>query len=222
VPGAVGKYGLKMIRYYNSRGFGYGLLGTGWGYGYGWGWGAPNFASVVEYPNGDKQDGTCEAPVGVSDGWETGSPTCCPYRGDFRLADGGKVHFDTTNGYTHATTITDPYGQTISLTYDASGLLTRVTEPAGRYLQFTYTTVNGYQALTRVDAYDGQGNQIDHVVYHYSAIKPKGNGTQGTAVNCLLQSTIATARMPIIPIRMIMLPRIRPRLAHVLSSSFPS
>ena len=60
-----------------------------------------------------------------------------------------------------------------------------MTEPGGRYLQFTYTTVNGYQALTRVDAYDGQGNQIDHVVYHYSAIKPKNNGTQGTAVNCL-------------------------------------
>ena len=28
------------------------------------------------------------------------------------------------------------------------GCIVRVTEPGGRYLQFTYTTVNGYQALT--------------------------------------------------------------------------
>jgi RHS repeat-associated protein len=185
VPGAVGKYGLKMTRYYNSRGFGYGVLGTGWTHGFDWGWAPPNTASVVRYPNGDMQDSTCEAPLGVSDGWETGSPTCCPYRGDFRLADGGKVHFDTTNGFTHPTAIIDPYGETTSLTYNNSGLLTRVTEPAGRYLQFTYGAVNGYQELTQVDAYDGQGNRIDYVVYRYSAIKPKGNGTQGTAVNCL-------------------------------------
>jgi YD repeat-containing protein len=183
VPGAVGKYGLKMTRYYNSRGFGYGLLGTGWTDGYDWGWGPPNFASVVEYPNGDKQDGTCEAPVGVSDGWETGSPTCCPYRGDFRLADGGKVHFDTTNGYTHATAITDPYGQTTSLTYDTSGFLTRVTEPGGRYLQFNYSPVNGVTMLTEVDAYDGRGNRTDYVVYHYISISP--GGQYGPPANCL-------------------------------------
>ena len=180
VPGAVGKYGLKMTRYHNSRGF-----GVGWSHGYAWGWGVPNFPSVVSYPNGDKLDATCEAPLGVSDGWETGSPICCPYRGDFRLADGGKVHFDTTNGSTHATTIADPYGQTTSLTYDNLGFLNRVTEPAGRYLQFTYSTVNGSPELTEVDAYDGRGNRTDYVVYHYSSIKPKNNGTQGTAVNCL-------------------------------------
>ena len=182
VPGAVGKYGLKMTRYYNSRGGGYGPLGTGWTHGYGWGWYPPNAGSVVEYPNGDNQDATCEAPVGVTDGWESQS---YPYSGDFRLGDGGKVHFDTTNGYTHPTIITDPHGEPTSLTYDTSGRLTRVTEPAGRYLQFVYNTINGYQALTEVDAYDGHGNQVDHVIYHYTAIKPEGNGTQGAAVNCL-------------------------------------
>src|SRR5262249_48126281 len=60
VPGAVGKYGLKMIRYYNSRGFGYGVLGSGWTHEYRWGWAPPNTASVIDYPNGDKQDATCE------------------------------------------------------------------------------------------------------------------------------------------------------------------
>ena len=57
-----------------------------------------------------------------------------------------------------------------------------MTEQGGRYLQFTY---NASYLLTQVDAYDGRGNRVDYVVYHYSAIKPKNNGTQGTAVNCL-------------------------------------
>ena len=81
-----------------------------------------------------------------------------------------------------ATKIIDPYGQETNITLGANGLITRVTEPGGRYLQFTY---NGTFLLTQVDAYDGRGNQIDSVVYHYSPIKPKNNGTQGTAVNCL-------------------------------------
>ena len=181
VPASIGKYPLKMTRYYNSRSTGiYGSMGAGWTHEYQWGW-DPTGPGGTTYPNGNRLDGGCEPPVGVSDGWE--SQSCCPYRGDFRLADGGKVHFDTTNGYTHATTITDPYGQVTSLTYNPSGLLTRVTEPGGRYLQFNYSIVNGVTLLTEVDANDGQGNQIDSVIYHYAS-KPTGGAIVTTGM-CL-------------------------------------
>ena len=61
------------------------------------------------------------------------------------------------------------YGQTTTLTYDASGSLTRVTEPGGRYLQFSYSQISGLNMLTEVDAYDGQGHEVDSVVYHYAS-----------------------------------------------------
>ena len=182
VPGAIGKYGLKMTRYYNSRStFGYGILGPGWTHEYLWTSGNDR----VQYPNGTVWDSHCtgrlghlDGPLGVSD-WPTtwnGYPA-------FRLADGGTVVFENPN-WGVATKIIDPYGQVTTITLDAvSGMITRVTEPGGRYLQFTYTTYNGVQVLNRVDAYDGRGNQIDWVVYHYAS-KPTG-GTIVTTAVCL-------------------------------------
>ena len=184
VPGSIGKYPLKMTRYYNSRRTpGYGAIGAGWTHEYGWAFLLS--VSKIEYPNGNVQDSRCEAPLAVSDAWETGSPVCdqngC--RGDFRLADGGTLHLDNTNTYLQVRTIKDPYGQTTTLTYDNSGSLTRVTEPGGRYLQFNYAQVNGFTMLSGVDAYDGRGNRIDWVVYHYTSISP--GGQYGPNVNCL-------------------------------------
>jgi len=177
VPGAIGKYGLKMTRYYNSRG-----IGDGWRHEYGWG----SSQGKVSYPNGNVWNNHCSGewglaiPVGVSD-WPTtwnGSPA-------FRLADGGTIVFGGTQWPYLATKIIDPYGQETNITITlvgAYGLITRVTEPGGRYLQFTY---DASYLLTQVDAYDGRGNRLDYVVYHYSPIKPKNHGTEGTAVNCL-------------------------------------
>jgi RHS repeat-associated protein len=187
VPGSIGKYPLKMTRYYNSRSTTiYGIMGAGWTHGHQWGYGN----SVFYYPNGDKQDGTCESPLGVSDGWGPGSPTCNPScHGDFRLSDGGTLHFDDSNGYFQVRTIEDPYGHTTTLAYYNSGpyagLLSRVTEAGGRYLQFTYSQVDGQQVLTQVDAYDGVAGhpRIDSVVYHYAS-KPTGGNIVTTAV-CL-------------------------------------
>jgi hypothetical protein len=180
VPGAIGKYPLKMTRYYNSRStFGYGILGPGWTHEYLWTSGNDR----VKYPNGNVWDSHCTGdwglggPLGVSD-WTTtwnGHPA-------FRLADGGTVVFENPN-WGVATKIIDPYGQTTSITLDNSGKVTRVTEPGGRYLQFTYSQVGGQQVLNRVDAYDGQGHQIDWVVYHYAS-KPTG-GTIVTTAVCL-------------------------------------
>ncbi len=104
VPGAIGKYGLKMTRYYNSR-RGY---GDGWSNGYGW------FNDTAHqkyyYPNGNVWDKSCaymwnpSGPLGVSD-WPTtwnGSPA-------FRLADGGTIVFGDARWTGVATKIIDPY-----------------------------------------------------------------------------------------------------------------
>ena len=182
VPGAIGKYRLKMTRSYNSRSeVVYGLMGAGWTHAYQWG--TTTFDEKIYYPNGSVQDTTCTGewglagPLGVSDGWET-HPSYG--NGNYRLADGGTVVFQNHR----PSSIIDPYGQTTTLTYDAnSGLLSRVTEHGGRYLQFNYSLVNGVTMLTEVDAYDGLGHQIDSVVYHYAS-KPTGGAIVTTAM-CL-------------------------------------
>jgi RHS repeat-associated protein len=190
VPGSIGKYPLKMTRYYNSRDTVYpGLMAPGWRHEYQWAV-LTSHSWKVEYPNGKVWDSECfgdvGAPLGGSDGWASlACNTNCV--GDFRLADGGTVHFDNTNSYFQARTIKDPYGQTTTLTYYTSGpqlrLLSRVTEPGGRYLQFTYAQVGGQQMLSQVDAYDGQGNRVDYVVYHYAS-QPTGGNIVTTAM-CL-------------------------------------
>jgi RHS repeat-associated protein len=160
VPGSVGKYPLKMTRYYNSRAVAT-SLGPEWRHEYLWSLGSYN--GKIQYPNGNVWENHCESPVGVSD-WTGpldpyGNPT-------FRLADGGTVVFGWVFvNLRFPTAIIDPYGQTTTLSYNG-GLLDRVTEPGGRYLQFTY---NGPQTglLSTVEAYDGQGHRIDWVVYHY-------------------------------------------------------
>ncbi len=175
VPGAIGKYGLKMTRYYNSR-RGY---GDGWSNEYGWFYDSPH--QKYYYPNGNVWDNSCtyvwnlSGPLGVSD-WPTtwnGSPA-------FRLSDGGTIVFGDARWTAVATKIIDPYGQITNITLDSNlGRITRVTEPGGRYLLFTY---DASYLLTRVDAYDGRGNQIDYVVYHYTAKAPGGGHP---SVQCL-------------------------------------
>ncbi len=59
VPGALGKYGLKLTRYYNSRDITYGgLLGPGWRHGYIWSV-SPSRQWKVEYPDGSTLDSEC-------------------------------------------------------------------------------------------------------------------------------------------------------------------
>jgi len=174
VPGAVGKYGLKMTRYYNSRSARiYGIMGAGWSHEYRWIKGNDNF----EYPNGNVWDSHCTGdwglggPLGVSD-W----PSTWNGYSAFRLADGGTVVFENPN-WGVATKIIDPYGQMTTITLDTnSGQITRVTEPGGRYLQFIYSTQDGQTVLHEVDAYDRVGgSQIDSVVYNYASKSTGGN-----------------------------------------------
>jgi RHS repeat-associated protein len=168
VPGSIGKYPLKMTRYYNSRHFVSGGTGPGWSYEYSWGLSVNG--SRLTYPNGNVLDKWCQQPVGISDSWQTG-PLCdgngCD--GDFRLADGGTVHF--VNG--RVTAIDDPYGQTTTIAYTATTMT--VTEPGGRYLLFKY---NGPQArLSSVEAHGlGNATVTDWVNYSYTLTSPGGTG----------------------------------------------
>jgi RHS repeat-associated protein len=198
VPGAIGKYGLKMTRYYNSRRTNYGgPMGPEWTHDYMW----TSSNGKIEYPNGNVWDSHCadnwivngqplNGPLGVSD-WPTTSPDGHPA---FRLADGGMVVFGNASWPALASQIIDPYGQITTLTYYPSaplaGFLQKVTEPGGRYLQFNYsqqgTQQTGFQQmLTEVDAYDGQGHQIESVVYQYGSQVTGGNTVQ--AAMCLTQ-----------------------------------
>ena len=189
VPGSIGKYPLKMTRYYNSRQQYYATAGAiglspGWAHEYSWLlW--TSGAKVVS-PHGSVNDDTCGPPVGVSEGWEGSHSDAA---GTWRLADGGKVVF--FGG--HVTDIYDPYGQRTRIAYNTSGTQiwerVKVTEPGGRCLWFIYGTQNqgtgwgdGTWLLTRVEAYDSDGspgspthpngNLIDWVNYTYQVIDP--------------------------------------------------
>jgi RHS repeat-associated protein len=188
VPGSIGKYPLKMTRYYNSRAQYYALnaigLSPGWAHEYSWLLWAEGVKVVS--PHGNVYDSYCEQPVGVSEGWENRTD---PGTGTWRLADGGKVVFSRYR----VTDIYDPYGFRTMIAYDANGQRVKVTEPGGRCLWFIYGDQNhgidqGTQwgdwtwLLTRVEAYDADGspgtpnppagNLIDWVNYTYQAYDP--------------------------------------------------
>ncbi len=111
------------------------------------------------------------------------------------LPDGGKVEFQAAqhsyqqNGHTYyyykytATAIVDPYGLRTTLTWenlsDNWKRLTTVTEPAGRYLQFTYTGPNSLFISQVTEVIRGVSGRyvnyyyqpypdlgLDHVVYY--------------------------------------------------------
>ncbi len=193
VPGSIGKYPLKMTRYYNSRQQYYAAPGAiglspGWSHEYAWLlWG--NGYRVVS-PHGNVSDFFCGAPVGVSDCWDDGVQGQHSNGGTWRLADGGKVVF---SGSHDVTDIYDPYGQRTRIAYNSSGPQigerVKVTEPGGRCLWFIYGTRNqgsgwgdGTLLVTRVEAYDSDGspgsptlpngNLIDSVDYSYTAFDP--------------------------------------------------
>jgi RHS repeat-associated protein len=196
VPGSVGKYPLKMTRYYNSRQQYYATPGSiglspGWSYEYAWLlWTAGN---KVVSPHGNVLDFYCGPPVGVSEGWDDGNQSAHPAGGTWRLSDGGKVVLSAGR----ATDIYDPNGLRTRIAYNTSGpqigQRVKVTEPGGRCLWFIYGTQNqgttqgipwgdGTWLLTRVEAYDSDGypgspthpngHLIDWVNYAYQAYDP--------------------------------------------------
>jgi YD repeat-containing protein len=157
VPGSIGAYPLKWTRILNTR--------SNWTNSYNWGLyirppqpphgGEEQYegpAGTVSYPDGRQidlwDDGVTEWRIYDAEG-PVGMINKLIDRGDgyydLLLGDGGKVVFgppppNLAFGSAWAQAIVDPYGQTTTLDRDASGRLTRVTEPGGRYLQINYTT----------------------------------------------------------------------------------
>jgi RHS repeat-associated protein len=89
------------------------------------------------------------------------------------------VHFSGSK----ARSITDPYGQITTITYDGSGLRTQITEPGGRYLKLIYdpnvTDPDGTRLLTRVEAHGlGSPAVTDWVNYAYLNYSPGVVGRQ--------------------------------------------
>ena len=168
VPGSVGKYPLKMTRYYNSRSQnGAEGLGIGWTHEYSWI--LTEGVSKLITPQGNVYDTFCGPPVGVSEYWESGPDS--NGNGTFRLADGGRVVFQNHG----VSSITDPYGLTTTITRDAYSRIWKVTEPGGRYLQFLYyTSGTSLGLLQTVEAHDGQGNTTDSVNYSYTSVPSGG------------------------------------------------
>jgi RHS repeat-associated protein len=184
VPNSLGKYPLKMTRYYNSRQQYYALtaigLSPGWSHEYSWLlWGAGH---KVVSPHGGLYDDYCGVPVGVSEGWEGAHSSSS---GTWRLADGGKVIFSGGK----VTNIYDPYGLRTRIAYDGNGQLVKVTEPGGRCLWFVYgpeTDDDGTKMLKKVEAYDVDGSpgaptlptgqRTDWVNYSYTNVSA---GVQG-------------------------------------------
>ena len=85
VPGSIGKYPLKMTRYYNSRAF-----GDGWSHEYAWG----SYNGKISYPNGTVFDRSCAGDWGLSKALGVSDwPTTWNGHPAFRLADGGTIVF---------------------------------------------------------------------------------------------------------------------------------
>lgn len=165
VPGSVGSYPLKWTRVLNTRNgqasapFGQG--GT-WSHGYRWGlWLRPYHPYQYHEEQYEGPDGAVSYPDGRTvefrleeDGTYVQNSGSEPLDGiehvgdgnyDLLLPDGGRVKFEHPAGSTStydlvAKKIVDPYGQITVLSYDAAGRLSTITEPAGRYLQITYST----------------------------------------------------------------------------------
>src|SRR6266542_2091601 len=142
------------------------------------------------------------------------------------LPDGGQVEFHAEqhnlNGQYYyrynPTAIIDPYGLRTTLTWDTvqgSKRLSKVTEPAGRYLQFTYTGPSSWviSQVTEViggvnrrsvnyyyytDDFYG-GPYLDHVVYYGNSNWTARYQWQGPNVQCCGPLLLWTADDPMYP-----------------------
>ncbi len=185
VAGAVGQYGLSYTRTWNSR------EGNAWRHSFAWKVrdvidlraGRP-VPYTVAFPDGRSitfgpptLGGAWRAGTGTRERFLPGSPNY------LLLPDGGKVEFSSTwtsrveqldesrppityySYFFKTEAIIDPYGQRIVYSYNPDNSLYRVTEPGGRYIQFSY----GTGGITSIQSSDGRT-----VVYNYSTVALAG------------------------------------------------
>jgi RHS repeat-associated protein len=200
VTGSVGAYPLKWTRVLNTRG-GSGAFGNGGGWKHSYQWGLsilpppdqcidPDLpGAVVSYPDGRKMTFRRETQPPRYEDSSGGEPgdrlvqigTSTNY--DLKLKDGGRVEFRNVYGWDHFPQyIVDPYGQRTTLEYNNNGSgvpsLSRIIEPAGRYLKITYRTIQSqvlpvsFEVIHYVEAWDGvqQIHPIETVQYDYEEV----------------------------------------------------
>ncbi|MGI9113463.1 MAG: hypothetical protein DLM52_11030 [Chthoniobacterales bacterium] len=85
------------------------------------------------------------------------------------------------------TALIDPYGQRTTFTYDPVNTtqLTQITEPGGRYIQLSYTTIGGLLRIDHITASDGLTVQ-----YSYQTLALPFDTTALTGVTYLGDNTM--------------------------------
>lgn len=179
IAGAAGEYGLSYSRTWNSRG------NSGWHHSFSWNIrdvidlpdGEP-IPYTVSFPDGRSERFGPYAPPTSDTYWRAGAGVrerFKPLSSNFcylLLPDGGQVEFSATSSsyydgemrqtyysyYFTARAIIDPYGLRTSLSYYADGTLSKITEPAGRWIQLYYNA-------GRVEYIQGSDGRIVDYIY---------------------------------------------------------
>ncbi|HZR79006.1 MAG TPA: hypothetical protein VFA58_07335, partial [Chthoniobacterales bacterium] len=167
VQGSVGAYPLKWTRYYNTN-----VQDGQWTFSYkDYKDDALNFNIFL--PDGRHVGQSASDGKGVPDYGVPFPLDGRTYPGIF-LSDGGQVLFKGNTA--RPVGLVDPYGQMTQITYADVGSgniqMDKVIEPGGRYLQLSWqaspATSGGY-VISKVEAFDGQGNSLGWVQYSWSA-----------------------------------------------------
>ena len=197
VDGAVGTIPLALSRIYNSRNQSTWLFGVAGSWNHNYAWSIPTSSDStdsslptsyeIDFPDGrvetfaySASDVYYRAASGTRERFVPFSGS--PLLGYLISPDGSKVEFNATrHSYFDADTglrfyyytftaqaLIDPYGLRTSFTYNTDGTLQKVTEPAGRYLQFYYTTIAGMKVIDHVTASDGRTVQYSYIQSAFS------------------------------------------------------
>ncbi|MEJ7677486.1 MAG: DUF6531 domain-containing protein [Segetibacter sp.] len=180
VWGAVGDVPLVWKRYYNSRGFyPYSAIGQKWNYSFNFSMAYINIDGKqylkVYYPEGGNN--TFYRP-GIQEFWSPDPGVGKRVFEDeniftLQMENGTRYHFERfekfVNGqrswYFQLKNIQDARQNLLTLKYDDNGNLSRISEPAGRFLDLTYELIGEKKHLTRVTTSDGRS-----VDYNYKVI----------------------------------------------------
>jgi RHS repeat-associated protein len=207
VPGSVGASPLKWTRYYNTT-----VQDGQWTFSYkdyqltsGW----SRLPNGLHIPASGMPDystfepGDCSIPYSCGV-FYLGDGSKVTFESELVQEQTGSVTFY------RPTKVIDPYGQITTLTYTTRGyygtpagappapiyVLDRVTEPGGRYFQLTWAdappgdgaiTDQFRNVISKVEAFDGQGNSLGSVSYSWISMKALNN----TAVPLLDHATYA-------------------------------
>lgn len=174
--GGVGEVSLVWMRYYNSREF------KNWSYSFQYSMadgGFDNYGQaqvVIYYPERPVFGEYYTQSTDNSDLWlplpgigkrifQQGNNYFLQMSNGFRYRF-EKLNTQTGDAYYQLQDFRDTYQNLYKLTYNSKRQLKRVIEPAGRYLEITYTSVEGTDVISSVSSYDGRSVQYNYESYN--------------------------------------------------------